>query len=430
MAKVFIKQNKFRFALYYSYKFKFATIPVQNPNLLFMLIRFAIKNIRRHFVRSLLIVSILWLAIGLSGMMMSFIQGLNQQRLLERLNNSLGHIKITHQDFDQEKIIQKYFPFDSTALHSLHHYPWLLSFNLRLNTFGMIQSRNRQAQFADIYGIDVQREKSVLNLYRFIAKGRYLNSGKEIVIGQELANELDVKLDDKLILTFNSTISTLCSDTLKIVGIYQIQNKAFESTHIFMPIAAMRTMAGLPESVYHQILLKTQKPEQALAFAQELKRDFPSLKVQSWVQISPDLAFVNEIMRYFFAIFTAVIFLVCGMMIYNIFMLTITERRTELQMLQTIGMLPNQIFSLLWWENTLLMGMGASLGLASWLGFVWFFQKDGISLDRFALGMQKAGYASAVYPLVNYYELITLLILLLIAGWMTTWRVFKILKIK
>jgi ABC-type antimicrobial peptide transport system permease subunit len=97
-------------------------------------------------------------------------------------------------------------------------------------------------------------------------------------------------------------------------------------------------------------------------------------------------------------------------------LMAVMERVREIGMLMAIGMNKTKIFLMIMLETILLMLTGSIAGLIFSYVIVNLFGKYGINLSTVASGLSDIGFSSMVYPFLETEEYIKIVIMVLIAG--------------
>ncbi len=375
-----------------------------------MLLTLAWKNIGRNRLRSTLIVSTVAFGLAVGVLMWAFANGLQQQRLGYQLGHSIGHIKITHPDFDEEKPIQALIPDSLMTQISPKNHSEILAFSWRLNTYLMASTSSAQL-LADVYGIVPQQEKQVFTIHNQLIQGNYFEDTSiqnPILVGKSFAQKMQLKLHQKVKLHFPTAQKSIDTLAFKVVGIYKVNNPNFEANHVFILASDFQKALHLNTHQYHQCLLKTHSHQQALTLSAGIHADLPSRQVQNWAEIAPELAYLEEVLDYFFTIFVAVILLLLSFGLVNVMLMSVLERQYEWSMLVAMGMLHRQIFLLIVLEAILLASVGLCLGfLVAFVVMAWSSQ-TGIQLAWFDAQLADM----RIYPVLNtvvYFKVMALL---------------------
>jgi ABC-type lipoprotein release transport system permease subunit len=377
------------------------------------------KNLLRNPTRSLLIVSSIGIGLGVGTFIWAFANGLQTQRLQYQLNHSLGHLKITHRDFDEEKPLNAFLHFEGDLKEKIETLgEEMTAFSPRLNVYGMANSSKNNLT-VDIYGIIPAEERKVFLMYQNVIKGSYFKDDSiknPILIGNKLAQYLNLRLGEHLLLTLPQLNQVSRQDTFKVVGIYAMHNERFEKTHVFIQASDFQKYTGLRVNDYHQIMLKTSNHRLAIPLSDALQSKLPSYQVKSWAEIAPEFAYLEEVLGQFFTIFTGIILLALSFALMNMMLMSVLERQQEWAMLISVGMQKKQIFLLVILETIFLavFGLGVGLGLA-WISIAWS-HSVGIDLAWFDTQFTKMGINTKIYPFLTYKEYLTVGVLLIITA--------------
>lgn len=396
-----------------------------------MLLKLAWKNIWRNPTRSFIVIFAVVLGLWLGIFMIAFVNGLATQRLAFQLDNTLAHIKVSHQEFTSEKEIKLFIPDIDKIVETFEINPEVKAISPRINFRGMATSKNNTSEI-DIYGVNPKKEKATFGLYRFIKQGEYLdeNQHKTIVIGQKLAKKFNLKLKDKIELNFQDLKGNLISEDFNIIGIYQITNSRFENSHVFVKFNDLQKILSKNQKIVHQVAIKIQDYKNAQAFTKLFKGKFKNCKVQSWAEVAPDLAYIEVIMQAFFFVFIGIILLGLSLGIINTMLMAILERSSELNMLKAIGMKAKFIFTLILLETFLLSFIGLPIGLALASLTLYIIGSYGIDLSYFSDGLAELGYSSLVYPHLSFQEYWQTTILLCISAFLAAaypaWKALRL----
>jgi ABC-type lipoprotein release transport system permease subunit len=268
---------------------------------------------------------------------------------------------------------------------------------MRNIVFGMVASP-ATASGAKITGIIPAKESRLTNMQVFIKQGNYFadNKRNQIVIGEKLAHKLKVKLHSKVVITFSSKAGDIISGAFRVGGIYKSSNTQFDGVNVFANAYDINTLLG-PDSGYHEMAMLLKDGNEVTATENDIKKQFPKLKTESWLELSPANALMSEMTDYVLEILMAVLMLGLAFAIINTMLMTVMERTRELGMLMAIGMNKGRTFSMLMYETIVLSFLGCPLGMGlAWLT-IWYFGKHGIDLSLFSKALENFGYQTVIY---------------------------------
>lgn len=369
-----------------------------------MLIKIAWKNIWRNPIRSLVVIVSVLLGLWAGLFMIAFGNGLNEQRMTDQLNTTQGHLKMGDPRFSEEKLIRYTVDQPQEMMEKLEKNPAITGISPRVNTLGMASSASGSFG-VDIYGVNPEKEKKVLTLYKHITRGKYLEGIRKnpVVIGEKLAKRLKLKLRSRMVLQFQDMEGEIVAGAFRVTGIYHLSNARFEESHVFVRDKDLQRLIGNKTAI-HQIIGKTRDFRDASAIVQPLKGRFGKNQIQSWEEVAPDLAYMDGMMMIAFFIFMSIILLALSMGIINTMLMAVLERSRELGMLMSIGMTKKRIFGMIMIETFFLACTGLPVGLfLSWLSVYITFQ-TGIDLSAVGQGFEAMGYSSFIRPSLTLRE--------------------------
>ncbi|MCU0443746.1 MAG: FtsX-like permease family protein [Microscillaceae bacterium] len=387
------------------------------------------RNIGRSLGRSGLIISALVLGIWAGTFAVALVKGLAQQRLQNQIDCSLGHLKITHPQFDEEKTIG--YQIDKKELETHLKKTNIITYSFRLNTLAIIQAGQHSSSI-DWYGVVPSFEKTTLKLADKLIEGHYLDHlpPKSLVIGKKLAQKLSVKLGDKINIVAQTEKNEPVRDTFQVGGIYDYHNHAFAMRHVFARVEDFRqTMQMTDNQHFHQLIIRLKNDEQALETAQKWQKALPQCKVQSWADIAPELAYLSILQGYFFLIFNGIILFTLTLLLVNTMLMAVLERTRELGVLKALGMNKRRLLRLIFYETLLLSGLGGGLGIGIAVLTVAYYGQTGIDLRYFGSAWGSWGSSPVVYPQLSMGDLWGIVLLLFLTALLSAiYPAYKVLQ--
>ena len=400
-----------------------------------LLIKISWKNVWRNPIRSGVVITSVLLGLWAGIYMVAFSNALNNQRIADQLDNSLGHIKISHQKFNEEKLPQYFIRDVEKTLKALEKDSSILAFSPRIDVFGMASSSSGSFG-VDIYGVNPAQENKVFGLHQKLVEGKYLEGIKRnpIVIGQKLAKRLHVKLRSKIVLNFQDIEGEITSAAFRVAGIYKATSSAYEESHVFVQKEDLQDLLGGASDLAHQIICRVEDYRAASKVARSLEKKLffsANAQIQSWDEVAPELAYINDIMVYFFAIFMGIILLGLSMGILNTMLMAVLERTRELGMLMAIGMSKVRLFGMIMIETFFLTCTGLPLGLAlSWIS-IQISAYYGIDLSIVGEGFAAIGYSTMIYPTLSTKEYVGISVMVFCAAILSAiYPALRALKLK
>ena len=366
-----------------------------------MLFKIAWRNIWRNRTRSVVVIASV--AVGLfAGMfMIAFFQGALVQEIDSMVETQLSHIQFHNPAFIDDKEVNDTITAGGAIVGRLKKDHDVKAVSGRLITTGMISSAST-ASGVEIHGIIPEDEKSVSSVSRDLVEGAYFTGNKknEIVIGEKLAAKLGVKLHNKIVLTFQSKTGDLTAGSFRIAGLFRSRNSTFDEMTVFARFDDLAALLGTGNGL-HEIAVVLKEGQRTDAVAGALKKEYPSLLVQTWTELSPQMALLTGIMDQMMYIIIGIILLALMFGIINTMLMAVLERQREFGMLMAIGMNKPRVFFMIVLESVMLTCAGIPVGILFTIITVGSLARHGIDLSAFSKALSQYGFSNFIYPVLK-----------------------------
>jgi len=346
------------------------------------------------------IVVIASVAIGLfAGMfMIAFFKGFINQEIETAVETTLSHAQIHNPAFSEDKDVNDSIANGRGIVDQLKKDSRVKKVSGRVITTGMVSSTSTAAG-VEIHGIVPSDEKNISDIAQDMVEGAYFGTGKrnDVVIGKKLAEKLGVRLSGKIVLTFQSKSGDLTAGSFRISGIFRSRNSGFDESTVFTRAADLGELLGTGDGI-HEIAILLKDGTAADAFAAGLRSQYPSLSIQTWKEISPEIALVTGVFDQIMYIIMGIILLALMFGIINTMLMAVLERQREFGMLMAIGMNKTRVFFMVLLESVLLTCAGIPAGILLTIGVVKYLSARGIDLSSFSQALAQFGFSNIVYP--------------------------------
>ena len=377
------------------------------------ILKIAWRNIWRTPMRSLIVIGSIVMGIWAGIFVVAFSYGLNKQRTESSIKNAISHIQIHHPEY-QKEYESKFYLGEPDQLNSvLESDKSIESYAFRTLLNGMVSSPIK-SNGVRIIGVNKNQEKELTSIYSGLVKGTYFESNRRnpILIGEALAEKLKVKLQSKVVLTFQDTENTIISGAFRVCGIYKTQYSKYDQGTVFIENKDLHRL--LKSENFHQVALLCNSIDQVDSTYNSLKTNLPEYEVKDWKSIAPELAYADKIMESWLFLIMIIIMLALIFGIINTMLMAVFERRKELGMLMAIGMNRSKIFLLILIETLFLSLIGAPTGLVLGALTIKITSETGINLAFISKGLENVGLSSVIYPQIEsyFYLFITVMVFL------------------
>jgi ABC-type lipoprotein release transport system permease subunit len=286
----------------------------------------------------------------------------------------------------------------------------------------------------DLKNLDALRardlpEETLIKLEPFIGKRfpsqkAFIKSMKEVLSLKESSKYAQAIIEEawtfrqrsKITLTFLDNNNIQTGGMFRIAGIYDVDNSMFEKSQVFVLSSDLQRLTGLNANDYHMTLVKLSDRDASKQISEAIQSTNPELEVQTWKEISPDLAMMTAMIEKFHAVFMIIILAALSFGIVNTMLMVVLERTKELGMLSAIGMNKKKVFTMIMSESVFLSLVGGVAGMAISKIILLFTSSRGIQFASAAEGFEAMGFSSHIYPSISNSFFITVTILVIITG--------------
>jgi putative ABC transport system permease protein len=378
-----------------------------------MILSLAWKNIWRNKKRSLIIVAAitfgLWGGIFSSAIMV----GMMESMVNTAISRDLSHIQIHKQDYEKDMDIRNFIP---DVLKITKSVQGVGGASGRTIIAGMAASPSTSFG-VKIIGVIPQDSKKVTDIYTTIIEGSYFESSSRnpILIGSKLANRLNLKLHSKIVLSFQDLKGGIIYAACKVVGIFKTNSSQFDEMNVFVDQTDIFRILET-EPIIHEIAIRAETVELIDPIKNELQRRFKNLQIESWNEMSPELAYISQSTGIYMYIFVGIILFALLFGITNTMLMSVVDRIRELGVLIAIGMKKSKIFVMIILESVLLSLTGGFGGIAVGIITNTYYAKHGINLTAISGSLESFGASAILYPFLPALTYIVLTFLIIIAA--------------
>ncbi|MFN3550249.1 MAG: ABC transporter permease, partial [Endomicrobiia bacterium] len=345
------------------------------------LFKIALRNLKRNKRRSLLAIVSVTLAIMFVIILQGLVDGMIENMIKNSTKNDTGHIRIMHKEYfkkihslpiryvvlEPQKVIEhiltnKIIKQKIYLITERIKFPVLISFKANNKTAICIAG-------------DIEKEKSLLMLDKFIVEGRYL-SGKtvnlnnkkyyEIIVGKKFADILGLKVGDTFSVILQNIELGVSIPSFYVVGVFNTGLNILDE-NIFMinlhDAKKILKTRGASQEIF--IMLKRYKDAKKISniinSILNQNDEFKDLVSVDWKE-SGFLRMMEQALQIYNLLYITVTIL-GAFIITNIMMMVVLERKYEIGILKSMGLKNFQILKLFTLEGTILGSIGSFCGI-------------------------------------------------------------------
>lgn len=340
--------------------------------------------------------------------------GLNEQRKVSVIENSISHVQYHHPEFLKDRNAKYVIDDIESVEASIQKDSTVLNYTKRSLVNGMASSA-RGGNGVVISGIDPEMEARVTTIGEKVVDGAFLSDEGRfpVYIGQALAEKMNVHVRSKIVLTFQDSESEIVAGAFRVAGIYKTVSKKYDEMNVFVRLSDLEKLLHTDNGV-NEVAVLLHDFEVIPPFVERQRSSYPELKIEPWDEISPELGYADEMMEIFLYLFLGILLAALSFGIVNTMLMAVLERKRELGMLMSVGMNKARIFAMITFETIAIALAGGPLGiLMAWLT-IFYFQSAGLDLSFYAQGLEEFGIDPIVYPYLEFQYYWSLAIMVII----------------
>ena len=340
------------------------TLPQASVNQKALVSRLAKRSIFRNTRRTLLTVLLISCSLAAILFTDAFVRGMVETMVKISTQTFLGEGQIHRVGFREANDIDLYIEDTATLYQQLNSTTEIQAFAPRVLT-GAMTSSSENVSSAILYGVDAIKEAQVSKLKLAISQGDYLSGiDGEIIIGEQLADLLEISLGDRLVVTVSEAHGGDLSQALfRVSGLFSFNERSMDIGMAFINLSQAQKLLNI--TGVHEIALRLQNLKQAedktLPFWQTLNNE--TIETLNWQELVPQLSSMLAMTKYSTLIVSIIMYILVCLGLINTMFMSIFERQTEFGILLAIGTRAKQLFYQIMLEGFFIGLLSVSAGL-------------------------------------------------------------------
>lgn len=355
------------------------------------LLKIAFRNILRNKRRTFLAVSSMTFAIAFIIFLQGFVDGMNNSMIFNSIKNESGDIRIVTREFAEN---DQTMPIDKPLLNAKEIIAAIeLDKNIMKNvelineriTFGVLLNNEGKSKQAVALAGDSEKEKQMLMLDSSITKGNYLNKERDVIISENIAEALNLKVGDTLKIITQDANYGINLRNFNISGLYKTGLKILDDTIFQIGLDDAKILLSLPESSTQQISIMLKSRNMAYSVIKDINKLLKEksldsgITLQTWQEATEFGGYATLMSGIYNIIYFMIAFL-GGVIIINIIMMIVMERKREIGILKALGVTNKEVLFLFIFEGAILGIIGSFIGTVLGVLISIYFYINGLDL--------------------------------------------------
>ncbi len=347
------------------------------------MLKLAFRNIFRHRTRTALTLAAI--VFGVTGLVLSggFIEDVFMQLREATIHSRLGHLQVYREGYLQaarKEPFRYLIDEPQSVTKRIRNIPHVVDVMGRLNFSGLANTGHSQLP---IIGEGIEPEKEArLGTAVTIVSGQQLSESDMfgIVVGQGVANALQIEPGDALTLMVNTLEGALNTLELKVVGVFRSFSKDFDDRAVRIPLAAAQEL--LYTTAIHSLVIALDATEHTTTVAMEAGRTLRGgrFDIKTWHELADFYRKTVQLYERQFGILQFIILAMVLLSVSSSVNMAIHERTGEFGTLMALGSRGKNVFALILTENAILGVFGAVIGILTGVLAAWLISAVGIPM--------------------------------------------------
>ena len=327
--------------------------------LYFVALRYLTSKHREKFISIISMISILGIAVGVAALIVviSVMSGFDND-LREKIIGMNAHL-VVESDYGVSSS-QDFIAKILEAPHVVAVAPYLHG--------QALVRRNENVTGVIVKGIESAGEEKISKIKTYLTQGTLNFDQDGIVIGNELASKLKLRLGDKITLVSPSDTKGM---TLKVCGIFTSGMYEYDMNFVFVDVKKAQELFAI-SGLVSGIGIKIDDEFNALEVKRDLLRRLgAAFIVRTWMEQNKNLLAALKLEKtVMFLILTLIVIVAC-LNIASTLIMTVLEKTKDIGILKSIGASNNNVMVLFAIEGGMIGILGTAFGAALGVALCW-----------------------------------------------------------
>jgi ABC-type lipoprotein release transport system permease subunit len=341
-------------------------------------LKIAWRNLWRNSRRTLITAASVFFGVFFSVFMSSLQQGSFENMIDNMVRFYSGYLQIQESEFKDLRSVNNSFDFDADLEQKISNSNLVTQSTQRIETFALAGSETNSFP-AMVFGVIPEKEEAISGIAKWIGEGKYISSGsKDILIGKVLAENLEIRANDSLVLIGQGYHGISAAGIYKVAGLLDFPLPDLSKQVIYMDIKNVQEFLGLDDKITSLVLM-VEIPDNVQEAANEIKPLLSNdLKIYSWDELQPELLSLIEGKTASSSVVKSLLFMIIGFGVLATIIMLMHERRRELGVMIAIGFQKTKIMVMIIVESFFIGIIGVLSGIAGSFPLVYYLYKNPI----------------------------------------------------
>jgi len=234
-----------------------------------------------------------------------------------------------------------------------------------------------------LVGVDLERYDRIVGLRSKVVDGTARLGPGEGIIGRDLADDLGVRVGDRV-----GIVTGGVSDSLRVTALVDLGVRELNRRTVIVPLRTAQSLVGLPGGAT-SLDLTLVDIWSAQTLADGLAARWP-YKAESWQQANAQLVAALNAQSVSTALIRSVVLVVVVLGIASVLVVSVVQKRREIGILRAMGATQGQVLRIFLLQGAIVGALGSALGVLLAVVLIWAFTHfvrgaDGLPLFNITL---------------------------------------------
>ena len=234
-----------------------------------------------------------------------------------------------------------------------------------------------------LVGVDLERYDRIVGLRSKVVAGTARLGPGEGIIGRDLADDLGVRVGDRV-----GIVTGGVSESLRVTALVDLGVRELNRRTVIVPLRTAQSLVGLPGGAT-SLDLTLVDIWSAQTLADDLAARWP-YKAESWQQANAQLVAALNAQSVSTALIRGVVLVVVVLGIASVLVVSVVQKRREIGILRAMGATQGQVLRIFLLQGAIVGALGSALGVLLAVVLIWAFTHfvrgaDGLPLFNITL---------------------------------------------
>ena len=257
--------------------------------------------------------------------------------------------------------------------------------------------RGEASKSIALVGVDLDRYDRIVRLRSKVIAGVARLGPGEGIIGRELADDLGVRVGDRISLATGTV-----TDSIRVTALVDLGVRELNRRTVIVPLRTAQSLVGLPGGAT-SLELTLADIWSAQVMATDLSQRFP-YKIESWQEANAQLVSALNAQSISTGVIRGVVMIVVVLGIASVLVVSVVQKRREIGILRAMGATQGQILRVFLLQGAIVGAIGSVLGVMLAVALIFVFTSlvrgsDGLPLFAITLAPALALQVAAIATL-------------------------------